>query len=76
MKEMVISIKGFNDVYSFLKQARTVKGDVIVKRGVYCADAKSILGILCIDMSQGVTIMYPESAIKFEYFIKQFKVDR
>lgn len=76
MKNMVISIKGLNDVYKFIENAQAVDGDVIISRGRISVDAKSILGVFSLDMSQSVTIEYPETAIEFENFIKQFKVNR
>ena len=76
MKEMVISIQGLYDVYTFIEKAQAVDGDVTIKRGRYCADAKSILGVFSIDMSQDVTVIYPESAVDFETFIELFKVNR
>lgn len=73
MKEMIISIKGLNDIYLFVKKALEVPGDITIKRGRFCIDAKSILGVFSIDMSQNVTIEYPKTAIDFENFIKQFE---
>ena len=76
MKEMIISIHGLYDVYTFIEKAQSVEGDVTIKRGVYCADGKSALGVLSIDMSQNVTVTYPASALEFEDFIEKFKVNR
>ena len=76
MKEMIISIHGLYDVYMFIEKAQAVEGDVTIKRGVYCADGKSALGVLSIDMSQNVTVTYPTSALEFEDFIEKFKVNR
>ncbi len=76
MKEMIISIKGLNDVYKFVAKAQEVEGDITVQRGRYAVDGKSVLGIFSLDMSQDVTVIYPEDAINFENFIEQFKVNR
>ena len=76
MKTMMISIKGLNDVYKFVEKAQHTEGDITVRRGRYNVDGKSVMGIFSIDMSQDVTIEYPEDAIDFESFITQFKVDR
>lgn len=76
MKTMTISIKGLNDVYSFIKVAQEVEGDVTVSRGRYSVDAKSVLGVFSLDMSQDVTVEYPEVATDFETFISQFQVGR
>lgn len=76
MKEMIISIKGLNDVYKFVAMAQEVEGDITVQRGRYAVDGKSVLGIFSLDMSQDVTVTYPSEAIDFENFIEQFKVNR
>ena len=70
----IISIKGLNDVYNFISKAQTVEGDITIKRGRYCVDAKSVLGVFSVDMSQDVTVIYPDTAIEFEEFCEQFKV--
>lgn len=76
MKEMIISIKGLNDVYNFVANTQKVDGDITVRRGRAEVDGKSILGVFSIDMSQNVTIIYPENTPDFEKFIEQFKVNR
>jgi phosphotransferase system HPr-like phosphotransfer protein len=74
MKKMIISIHGINDVYKFIKYAIDAPGDVTVSRGTYNCDARSVMGVLSIDMSQNVTVEYPDSATEFEKFIKQFQL--
>ena len=76
MKEIIISIKSLNDVYKFVEKAQAVDGDVTVRRGRYNVDGKSVMGIFSIDMSQDVTVIYPTSAVEFNQFCEQFKVDR
>lgn len=76
MREMIVSIKGLNDIYNFIANAQKVDGDIIVRHGRYVIDAKSILGIFSLDMSQNITITYPETASDFEEFIQQFKINR
>ena len=76
MKELTISIKGLHDVYTFISKAQAVDGDITVTRGRYAVDGKSVLGIFSLDMSQDITVIYPETALEFEEFISQFKVNR
>lgn len=76
MKEIIISIQGLYDVYSFIEKAQAVDGDVTIRRGRYCVDAKSVLGVFSIDMSQQVAVTFPSSAVEFDQFCEQFKVDR
>ena len=75
MKKEYIQITGLNDVYEFLRQATNVDGEVTLYRGKYAIDAKSILGVFSMDMSNKVMIEYPEDAAAFEEYIKQFVVE-
>lgn len=73
MKKMIVAIHGINDLNQFIQHARTVDGDVLVSRGKFVVDGKSIMGVFSIDVSQGCTVEYPEDATDFEEFISQFK---
>lgn len=73
MVSYIISINGLTDVYDFIKEASKVEGDVTLKRGKYVVDAKSFLGVLSIDVSQDTTISYPEDAVEFDTYVKQFR---
>ena len=74
MKTMQIKIRGITDAAMFAEYANEQIGDIIVKKGKFCVDGKSILGILSLDMTNGATVEYPEDATNFENFIKKFKV--
>ena len=73
MKQMVIAIQGLHDVYDFIKEASKVDGDVIIKKGKFAVDAKSFLGVLSLDVSQNVIVVYPTTAEVFEKYISQFR---
>lgn len=73
MSEKIIKITGLADVYNFIEQASKVMGDVIIKRGKFIIDAKSVMGVFSIDMSNPVTVTYPEDAVEFAEYIKQFE---
>lgn len=73
-KQMVVKINGITEVTNLAQMAHSVNGDIYVKKGVYCIDGKSLMGLFSIDMSNGVTIAYPSEATDFENYIKQFKV--
>ena len=70
-----IQITGLNDVYEFLRYATKVDGDVTLLRGKYAVDAKSILGVFSIDMSNKIIVEYPESAEDFDRYIQKFIVE-
>ena len=61
MKKVFIKITEIDDVNKFVQYAKNVRGDVLVSRGQFCIDGKSILGIYSLDVSQGCTVQYPEN---------------
>ena len=71
---MRIKINSLNDVYDFVKHAQDVEGDIVVSKGIFHVDGKSVLGILSLDMSDGVNVMYPEEATAFDEFLSKFKI--
>ena len=72
MKKIFIKIPGINDVNLFVSNARMVEGDILVSRGKFCVDGKSVLGMFSLDVTDGCTVEYPEDATEFEAFIQQF----
>jgi len=72
MKKVFIKLHGINDVVQFTQNASFVDGEVIVSRGVYKIDGKSLMGMLPIDLSQGFSVEFPEDASKFDAFLQTF----
>ena len=72
MKKIYVKISSIHDVNEFVQQARFVNGDVLVNRGAYTVDGKSVLGMFSIDTSQGCTVTFPEDATEFETFVQKF----
>lgn len=66
-----ISINTIKDMMDFVNEASKVFGDVLIRKGKYVIDGKSIMGILSIDPSTGITIEYPEDATDFEAFLTE-----
>lgn len=73
MKSKNIKITGINDLTDFVTKANEVEGDIIIQRGRYIVDGKSIMGLMSIDVSQGCKMEYPETAIEFEKYISKFE---
>lgn len=61
------------DAMDLIQKATMVDGDVIITKGKYSIDAKSIMGIFSLDLTTGVTIEYPNDATAFDDFIKAFE---
>ena len=72
MIKSFITLQGINDIIKFTQEASLVDGDVIVSRGSYKVDGKSLMGNMSIDVSQGISVEYPEDASKFKEFIQQY----
>lgn len=72
MKKIFIKLHGINDVVQFVQSASFVDGDIVVSRGSYTIDGKSLMGMLSIDVSQGFSVEFPEDAEKFDTFLQTF----
>ena len=75
MKKMFVKINGISDVSTFVANAIQIDGDVTATKGRYVINGKSLMGMFSLDLSEGVTIEYPEHAFAFEDFLKKFKAD-
>lgn len=75
LKRAVIKINDIKNIYEFQKRASSVAGEVILSKGKYVVDAKSILGIFSIDTSTDVTIIYPSDDSAFDNFVQQFVIE-
>ena len=72
MERTRIKIHSITDMTRFVQAAKEVEGDIIVEKGRYSVDGKSILGVLSLDMSSGVIIEYPKEALEFARFLQEF----
>ena len=70
----IIKITQIADVYDFVNEAGKVDGDVLLKRGNYVVDGKSVMGVFSLNLSQPVTISYPIDATEFDNYVKTFEV--
>ena len=73
MKEKIIKIVNINDLKEFVKKANDIEGDVIIQKGKFFVDGKSLLGLLSINISDHCRIYYPKDNIEFENFISSFE---
>lgn len=68
----MVKITTISDVKDLINYTRTVDGDVLIKKGTYVVDGTSILGVLSLDMSTPVEIVYPQDALELEGFLNKF----
>lgn len=75
MVNKFIKISNYPEIYEMVQLAGQVDGDVTFRKGVYCIDGKSLMGVLSINCSTGATVEYPESAERtFGAFINKYWV--
>lgn len=73
-KEITIKMSGINDAALLVEMAKKLSTDVTIRHGKFCVDGKSILGVLSLDMSDGVTIEYDTKEKEFGNWIKKFEI--
>ena len=73
-KTMQVRIRGVTDTALFVEHAKEINTDVTIRRGKFCIDGKSILGVLSLDMSDGVQVEYDENETEFENWLRRFEV--
>lgn len=69
MKTKTIVISHIEELKFFVDKANEVKGDVLVQKGKFFVDGKSLLGVLSINPYTGCQVHYPEDAEKFDKYI-------
>lgn len=74
IKTMQVRIHGVTDAALFVEHAKEAKEDVIIRRGKFCVDGKSTLGVLSLDMTNGVLVEYNSDDKDFENWLKKFEV--
>ena len=72
MASKMVKITTISDVKDLINYTRAVNGDVLIKKGNYIVDGTSILGVLSLDMSTPVEIVYPQDALELEGFLNNF----
>lgn len=69
VKSKFIKISDIAGVTTFVNEATRVDGDIEVRKGRWCVDGKSLLGMFSIDMTQGATVVYPADAVRFDAYL-------
>lgn len=68
-----VRIKGIERAKEFVAKAMPVVGDIVVTRGKFAVDGKSLLGVLSLDLREGVTVIYPSDATNFAEYLTSIK---
>lgn len=72
----VIRLERIDEIIAFINNAMAVsEGEVYVKRDRYSVNGTSLMGLISIDVTKGITVEYPSSATEFEAFLNEFEVE-
>ena len=74
-----IVLDRLKDITDFVNAATRLeqhKGDILLSQGRQIVEATSLLGVLSLDTSKGVTISYPNDLEEFHNFIKPFIIEQ
>ena len=72
MYSKYLKICGINDLKEFSRLATMLDGDVVISKGKYVIDGKSLMGLLSIDTSNGVKVEYDGADDKYFTEFKNF----
>lgn len=75
MKSVKISLEMAQKVKEFVAVAQDCPYEILLKSGKYVVDAKSILGIFSLDLSQPLTVeVYSDDCAEFLNKLEKFRV--
>lgn len=76
IKKTTVSIGGIREASKFAHLSSKCKGDVVIKSGRYAANAKSIMGILSLDLSKPLRVeFYGDIPCEVKESMKKFIVN-
>lgn len=76
MTKVMVSLQAINDVKEFVNIVMRYDFDIDLVSGRYAVDAKSIMGIFSLDLSNPIQLVaHTDDATKFLDEIKEFIVD-
>lgn len=73
--KITVSINGFRDAFRFARLSSKCEGDVIIKSGRFAVNAKSIIGILSLDLAKPVKVeFYGDISYEVQEKMKKFMI--
>lgn len=57
MQELMIKLNMVNDVKAFIEEVTNIDADVDLQKNRYVVDAKSIMGVFTLDLSEPVKVV-------------------
>jgi Phosphotransferase system, HPr-related proteins len=74
MTERYIKLSAKEDVKEFVSRASKCNFDIDISYNRMIVDAKSILGVLSLDLSRKLTVQYREADSEFEAFLNNYAI--
>jgi phosphotransferase system HPr-like phosphotransfer protein len=74
MNKKKIRLTSIHDIILFQECAESVQGTVTVMKGNFSASGKSLLGIMSLDVVDGIEVIYPAKAKEFEAILEAFEI--
>lgn len=72
MKEKKIKLPELNDAKRFVSEAAKCDFDIDVSYNRVTIDAKSLLGVLSLDLTRELTVQYGGEDMRFENFLNAY----
>lgn len=74
MEKRKIKLSGTEDVREFVSAAEKCDFDIDIFYNRFVIDAKSILGVLSLDLTKELTVQYGGSDLKFENILQKYSI--
>ena len=74
MSERKIKLREMEDVRDFVRAAETCDYDVDISYNRVVIDAKSLLGVLSLDLTKELTVKFCEEDLHFMYILDKYAV--
>ena len=72
----VVRLEKISEITEFVNEAMKVTGgEVIIRRERYVVSGSSLMGLISIDTTKGITVEYPASATEFDKFLDKYIVE-
>jgi len=75
MRTVYVSFKKVNDVKQFIEKISPLEGDFDLIDGMYIIDAKSLMGILAMDLTKPIKLQIQKDTEKAMQAVSGFVVD-
>lgn len=74
MNKKKVRLTSIHDIILFQECAEAVQGKVTVVKGKFTVDGKSLLGIMSLDVVDGIEVIYPAKAKEFDEFLSTYEI--